>query len=301
MSNTDIEITLDTEKSRTAEEARAVLGQLESRLPGIREAALKGHMNASTLADINDDIALAKLRAEVAEEEAQAERDGLATDTEIASAIADLLADDGISAAPLLDAAENLRQALNEFEIVKDARNAPVARWIAKLRALGVPDKGLTVGDDEVLIYSSHPSLSLTIGASRVESLATIAPYVAHLAERYTKGAAMRIDPDGLTRVDTRTTATNNLVTVRMLTALGTLKAGDTLTSRNRPRGALALMVHEGHAELIDGEIPEPSEHKRTVFLGDTSLLPDPHNPVTFNNMHDAGIVEAAVSKAFRD
>lgn len=293
-------VTLDSPKTRAAEEARAALDSLENRLPHVREAALKGRMTASTLADINDDIALAKLRAEVAEEEAKAERDGLASDTEIASAIADLLTDDGISATPLLDAAENLRQALSEFEIIKDARNTAIGRWIAKLRTLGVPDKGLTVDDDDVAIYASHPSLSITIGAARVESLPSTAPYIAHLAERFTKTAHMRIDPDTLTRLDTRETGMKNLVTVRMLTALGTLKAGDILTSRNRPRGALAQMVHNGHAELVDGEIPDAPTAQRTYFTVDPRTREVGANP-TPSTINDNDNVEAAVAKAFRD
>ncbi len=298
MTKTTVEITLDSDKSRAAEEARDTLDSLEARLPRIREAALKGSMNASTLADINDEIALAKLRADVAEEEATAEREGLASDEEIAAAVVEFLADEGLASAPLTDAAENLRQALAEFEQIKDARNAAVTGWVKKLRGLGVPDSGLTIGQDEVRIYSAHPSTNITVGNSRVESLASTAPYIAHLTQRYTQKANMRIDPDTLTRVDTRTTGAANIVTVQLLNPIGNLKAGDVLTSRNRPRGALAQMVHAGNAELIEGTIPEPSTHQRSLFVGDTSL-PDAQRVTTIANANDDAIVSAAVTKAF--
>lgn len=301
MTKTTVEITLDSDKSRAAEEARDTLDSLEARLPRIREAALKGSMNASTLADVNDEIALAKLRAEVAEEEATAEREGLAANEEIATAVAEFLTDESLSSSSLMDAAEKLRQALAEFELVKDARNASVVGWVKKLHTLGIPDSGLTIGDDEVRIYSAYPSTSITIGSSRVEMLATVAPYVAHLAYKYTDRAKMRIDPDTLTRVDTRSTGAANIVTVRLLNPIGNLKVGDILTSRNRPRGALAQMVHAGNAELIEGTIPEPSTHERTLFVGDTSLLPDAQHVTTLRNVHDDAKVEAAVAKAFEN
>lgn len=302
MTKTAPEITLDSDRARAAEEARDTLHSLEARLPSIRDAALKGQVSAETLANWNDDIALARLRAEAAEQNAADERAALADPAAIAEAVDAFGADDALSTDLLIAATQAARAALDNLEKINASRNSAVLGWVTKLRDLGVPDNGLTVGDSEIRIQTSATTgTTIAIGSARTQAVRSIAPHIAHLTQPYTRGAAQRIDPATLTRLDSRNTEDTQTVAVRLLVPIGGKDAGDVLTSHTHAVGVLAQWVHAEKAELIEGTIPEPSEHQRTLFFGDTSLLPDPQRVTTIRNANDDAIVARAVAKAFEN
>lgn len=125
-----------------------------------------------------------------------------------------------------------------------------------------------------------------------------MAPHIAHITQPYTRGAAQRIDPANLTRVDSRAKTEAQRISVRLLHPLGTKKAGEILTRRTHSSGVLAQLVHNGQAELIEGEIPDPSTYERTFFPVD-SRAQQHTEPVTPTNVNDQLLVDRAVDKAF--
>lgn len=301
MTKNTIEITLDSDKTREAEEASSALQSLEARLPSIRDAALKGQMSAETLANWNDDIALARLRAEAAGHDADAEREALADPAVIAEAVSEFHADSDLSTDALIAAADAVRSALGELERISTVRNVAVLGWVDKLRSLGIPDNGLTIDDAEISIQTSAiTGTTIAIGSARTQAVRSVAPYVAHMAQPHIKGAAQRIDPATLTRVDSRATDNTRRISVRLLKPMGANQAGEILTHRDRTPGVLAQLVHNGHAELIEGQIPEPSTHVRTIIPVDSRAQQSPQR-MTPANVNDQALVDSAVAKAFSD
>jgi hypothetical protein len=299
MTKNTIEITLDSDKTRAAEETSSALQSLEARLPSIREAALKGQMSAETLANWNDDIALARLRAEAAAHDADMERKGVADPAAVSEAVAAFHADEDLATDTLIAATEAVRSALEQLEQVNATRNAAVRGWVDKLRSLGIPDNGLSIGDDEISIQTSAiAGTTITIGSARTQAVSSVAPHIAHITQPYTQSAAQRIDPANLTRVDSRATTEAQRISVRLLHPLGPKKAGEILTRRTHSAGVLAHLVHNGHAELIEGEIPEPSNYERKMIPVDsrTRLASE---WVTPSNVNDQAVVDRAVDKAF--
>lgn len=291
-------ITLDSPKSRAATTAREDLETLEAKQPSISAAALRGELQAESLADFNDRIDLARLRADATEREAAAELEGLATPKELTTAVDQFLNDDALTTDELVSAADGVRKAIERFHAVNTSRNEAVTGWVKTLRALGISDSGLAIGDDEVRIQSSATGgTTIHIGAARVQAVSNISPYVAHLAHADAKKAEQRLDPANLTRADARSAARAPLVAVRLTRSLGGHSTGDLLTTRTHAASVLARMVHAGDAELIEGTIAAPSKHERTIMPVDYRPLPQEHRSI--GNVHDARVVETAVSRAF--
>lgn len=299
MAKNAIELTLDSDKTRAAEDATLTLESLEARLPSIRDAALKGQMSAETLANWNDNIALARLRAEAATHDANEERKAVADPAAISEAVAAFHADGDLSTDALIAATDAVRSALEELEQVNTTRNEAVLGWVDKLRSLGVPDNGLTIDDAEISILTSAiTGTTITIGSARTQAVRSVAPHIAHITHPYTKSATQRIDPATLTRVDSRTTDDTQRISIRLLHPMGARQTGEILTRRNHTAGVLAQLVHNGHAELIQGEIPEPSTYERTTIPVDSRAQHAPER-TTPANANDQAVVDKAVAKAF--
>ncbi|MCT1394590.1 hypothetical protein M4D51_02485 [Microbacterium sp. p3-SID338] len=296
--------TIDLRSPRTEalEAAEAEFENLTAQTDTLKASALAGNLRAETLAAHTDHLNLATMRVDAARHAAEAELNNLADRNTIADAIAELLDDPALTTTPIEDAISRLRQALEDVTTANETRNSAIAGWVTRLRELGIPDTGLTVNGDEIHIQSAGPTgTTITIGGGRVSTIGSVAEYVRHTTQALSDGARMAVDPATLPSSDTRGRALSDITSIRLLKDLGGNKAGTVLTNRTHLVSVLARMVHNGNAELIDGEIPEPSKYERTFIPGDTSRLPDPQHVTTFANMHDDTIVEKAVTAAFRD
>ncbi|WP_194763969.1 hypothetical protein [Microbacterium sp. UFMG61] len=293
-------IELRSPRTDAAETASEELARLHGQTERIHHAALNGDLSASELATHTDRVNLATLRADTTRAAADRELSELGKPNDIADAIAELLDDPTLSTAALQDAVTALRTALIALESANHDRNTAIVEWVQRLRGLGIPDTGLTVNDDEIRIQSGGTTgTTISVGPGRVATVPSVAGHVRHITEKLAAKAHMAIDPSNLDQADSRGRARVDTAAVRLITPIGGRAVGDVLTTRNHTLGVLAQMVHNGNAELIEGTIPEESEHQRTVFLGDTSLLPDPQRVTNLRNVHDDSDVASAVAKAF--
>lgn len=293
-------IELRSPLTEAAESAAAELARLNERTESIHGAALAGSLTATDLATHTDRVNLATLRATTTRNAADHEHEELGQPNDITDAIAELLDDPALSTAALQNAVAALREALTTLENVNQERNEAIVEWVKRLRALGIPDTGLTVNDDEISIRSAGTTgTTIVIGPGRVTTVPSVAGHIKHITEKRADKARMAIDPTTLDQADSRGRTRATITAVRLTTPIGGRAVGDILSTRNHALGVLAQMVHKGNAELIEGTIPDESEHQRTLFLGDTSLLPDRQRATTFRNVNDDTLVDSAVTKAF--
>ncbi|QNA92697.1 MULTISPECIES: hypothetical protein [unclassified Microbacterium] len=293
--------TIDLRSPRTEalEAAEAELENLTAQTDTLRASALAGNLGAETLAAHTDRLNLATMRVDAARHAAEAELNNLADRNSIADAIAELLDDPALATTPIEDAISKLRQALADITTANETRNSAITGWVTRLRQLGVPDTGLTVNGDEIHISSAGPTgTTITIGGGRVSTIGSVAGHIRHTTQKHSDSAHMAIDPANLPSSDTRGRALGSTTAVRLLKNLGGNKAGTVLTTRTHSLGVLAKFVHDGHAELIDGQIPDESKHTLKRFPVDTRPQEQPER-VTPTNVNDATRVEDAVRKAF--
>lgn len=292
-------LTLRSPRTDAAEHAYEELAYLEGQSARIQAAALSGNLSAEALAAHNDRLNLAKLRADAARAAADQEAGELAKANTIADAIAELLDDPSLSTTGIDKALDDLRNALAALDASNTERNGSITNWVQRLRALGVPDIGLTVNDDEIRIQSSGTTgTTITIGAGAVTTIGSTAEYVKHLAQPHASRARMAIDPSNITRADTRGRNLGAVTSVRLLHNLGGYQAGDVLTTRTHTLGVLAKFVHDGDAELIEGEIPAPSDYQRKSIPVDSRA----QGPVEYqapSTVGETAAIEEAVARAF--
>lgn len=292
-------IELHSPKTEAAAEAAEHFAYLTEQGARRKKDAIEGNLSAADLAAHTDELNLARLRADVTREAADAEMASLSDDNSVTDAIAELLDDSALSTAALEEAVANVQSALAALEASNQERNAAIIAWVNRLRELGVPDTGLTVNDDEIRIQSSGiTGTQIMVGAGSVATIGSTAEYVKHVTRGHADRARMAIDPINITRADTRGRTRGAVTSVRLLTALGGNKAGTVLTTRTHTLGVLAQMVHVGNAELIEGELPEPSTRERSFMFVDNRTK-GPQEATTISNANDEAIIEAAVAKAF--
>ncbi len=292
-------IDLHTPKTDALETAQSELEHLTDQTARLSSLALAGNLGADTLADHNDRINLATLRLEAARTAAEDELGEVADANSIADAIAELLQDDTVATTAIERSIENLREAISAVHHANQDRNAAIVGWVGRLRALGIPDAGLTVNDDEIRILSQGVTgTTIAVGAGRVATVPSVAGHIRHVVGKDAADAHMAIDPSNLPSADTRGRAQAAIATVRLTRPLGGRAVGDILTTRTHTLGVLAQMVHSGNAELIEGEVPEPSTRERS-FMPVDSRPKGPADVATPRNVHDDATVEAAVTKAF--
>lgn len=295
--------TIDLRSPRTEalEAAEAELENLTAQTDTLKASALAGNLGAETLATHTDRLNLATMRVDAARHAAEAELNNLADRNTIADAIAELLDDPALSTEAIETQFTNLKNVLTTIETANQARNLAIVGWAQKLRDLGVPDNGLTVDDDEIFIQSGGVTgTTIAIGAGRVTTISSVAEHVRHVTQDTSRRATMAVDPANIAKADSRGRARTTEVSVRLLHGLGGRKAGDILTTRNHTIGVLAKFVHDGHAELIDGEIPAPSPHVLKRFGVDSRAQAAPER-ITPRNANDGALVEAAVARAFQN
>lgn len=292
-------IDLRTPKTDALEAAQAELDSLTAQTDRLSALALAGNLGADTLADHTDRINLATMRLKAARTAAEAERDELADANSITDAIAELLQDDTVATTAIERSIENLREAISAVQQSNRDRNATIVAWAERLRGLGIPDTGLTVNDDEIRILSQGVTgTTITIGAGRVSTVPSVAGHIRHVMGKDTAEAHMAIDPSNLASADTRGSMRAATAAVRLARPLGGRPVGDVLTTRTHTLSALAQMVHSGNAELIEGEVPEPSTRERTFMPVDLRRK-GPTDATSLANANDDAVVDAAVTKAF--
>lgn len=298
-------ITLDTPKTLAAASAAEELTTAETQLENAQQAALSGQMTGRDLKNVQADYDLAKLRSDAVHAAADRERKSLAPDRDIHAAITSLKDDADLKTEDLTGAFAQLDAALQNIRDVNNKRNAAILGWVNKLRDLGVPDQGLTIDGEEVKIYTSATAgTTLTIGGNQISALRTPAAYVAHTVNPHTREARSQLlDPATLTRLDQRDSDRAPVVRVKLTRPLGGKPVGHILTSREINPTNLARTVRDGHAELIDGTLPEIPEQPARAILpvgSDTTPIQGALTPrETADQKRDDAAVTRAVEAAF--
>ncbi|GLJ79751.1 hypothetical protein [Microbacterium imperiale] len=298
-------ITIETPKTLAAATAAEELSAAATQLENAQQAALTGQMSGRDLKNVQADYDLAKLRSDAVHAAADRERKSLAPDPDIHTAITALMGDSALKADDLTAAFAQLDTALQNIREVNNKRNAAILGWVNKLRDLGVPDQGLTIGDEEVKIYTSATAgTTLTIGGNHISALRTPAAYVAHAVNPHTRDARSQLlDPATLTRLDQRDSERAHIVRVKLTRPLGGKPAGHILTSREINPTNLARTVRDGHAELIDGTLPEiPEQPARSLLPVGSDTTPSQGaltSRETAEKKRDDAAVTRAVEAAF--
>ena len=256
-------VTIDTPAATAATEANATLDRLKLRQVEYEEAALAGTLSPSAVTEIEGELRFAQMRADAANRAAAAEHAALGDNSAIGSLLEDFLADSALSTAPITRAYERITEALAEFDKANTERNGRIAEWGTKLRAAGVPDNGLTV-DGRPVRLSTNGSLNKSVGRIEVgnaaaQTAADPAPYMRGAAAKWVKAEGLAVQADSIDRLDTRTNASTAPLTVRIVQAVGGRAVGSVVNSYTTPRSALARLVRGGYAEVVGGDLPDPT------------------------------------------
>lgn len=226
---------------------------------------------------------------------AEAELNGLAPVNTIADAIAELLEDPDLATTGLTTAAADLAQAIIRFREENDRRNTAIRTWANRLRALGVPDTGLTVNQDDFTIRGTS---EIAIGAGRVSTLTQPDNYIRGIVRANTSHLSDWFAPDSIERHDQRDDTHTEHATVKLTRDIGGHQTGDTLTTRTHSRSVLATMIRDENAELIEGSLPTaPERTKAQVFWG--APTNDESTSMSMSSISEQANVDAAVTSAF--
>lgn len=295
-------IALESDAKAAAATAASDLASAESRLRSVEDAALAGALPGSELARVRADYDLARLRADRAQEAADAELAALSGGTAIPDALRELLQDPELGTSQLLDAFAGLSAALDKIETVTRARNNALNRWISRLRDLGVPDRGLTIdGEDVKIVTGAGTQHHVRVGGAAVSSVVNVSSHIAHAVFPHVPNWNRRTDPADLSRLDRRDEATAPTATVRLLRAVGGHGAGAELSTRQHNPTNLARMVRDGSAEPVSGELPELPEDKTRTFMPAGSDTTPRYSSDTARAQatHDQAAANRAVASAF--
>lgn len=293
-------ITIETPKTLAAATAAEELSAFATELENAQQAALARQITGRDLKNIQADYDLAKLRSDAVQAAANRERNSLASDRDIHTAITAIKNDPALKTDELTAAFAQLNTALQNIRDINNTRNAAILAWVNELHGLGVPDQGLTIDDEEVKIYTSATAgTTITIGGNQISALRTPAAYVAHAVNQHTRDARSQLlDPATLTRLDQRDSERAPVFRVKLTRPLGGKSAGHILSSREINPTNLARTVRDGNAELIEGTLPElPAETSRTYLPVGSDTTPLEGTP-TPRQAHDTAREDAAVTHA---
>lgn len=257
-------ITLNTDATRALDTLTAELDHLEAQRSHVEDSALAGALDATDLANFNARAELLRTRRAAAERNAHAERTGLGSEREIATAVAAWKADPALNVDELNRALDTIGAAIAAFKGAAAERNAAIKAWARKFDELGVPAVGLEIDGEPVSIHETGGEARISIGGATVQTTNTPSSYVAGVLDIKTRDARP-LNTESLAADDRRGATTEHLE-VQLLKALGGLPRGTTLSTRTgRSRSALARLVHTGQAEVTSGKLPEPSLTERIL------------------------------------
>jgi hypothetical protein len=253
-------IHLNTETNRRASELATRLQELTVQKEEHERLALEGHLSPEVVTQLEGERRFAEMRAEAAARAAEQEREALASNEQLTKAFNDFLSDDTISVAAMRDALTAISDAVAAFKELARTRDEAVKAWSRKLRALGVPDVGLTVDNLEAVITRNG---QISIDGRTVSPVSGVNAYI--LGALPPAIGTNRTNSDSLNLHDRRRPVDN--LEVRVIKEVGGKRVGDVLSTRKgMSTKQLARMVHSGLAEVTAGYVPEPDLTERQLI-----------------------------------
>jgi hypothetical protein len=185
----------------------------------------------------------------------EVEQARISSPAELRSAVDQFLADPGLTTQPVVDALNGAKAAAVAADTVITNRNQRLIEWRDRFTALGVPASGLTLGQDEIRLRNFGAAIAVEISGQSAKTTENgrkiVADAIAHRDE-LTRAAAFARD-------DTRAVEVQH-AEVRLLRETGGQPEGTVLSTRSgRTAATLRTLVSYGAAELISGELPDPS------------------------------------------
>lgn len=251
----DPTLSIQSDATAALAEAQHTLERLEAGSKRREREALDGKLDAIDLANHRDRVELARAVFAAAQRRVDAERERLSGANELRAAVNEFLTDPALGTTPLIDALNAAKTAAVAADTAIAERNRRLIAWRDRFSALGVPASGLTIGVDEIRLKNFGASIAVEIsgrGAKTTDNARQIvAEAIAHRDDD-TRPAAFMGD-------DTRTNDIQH-AEVRLLRETGGQPAGTILSTRSgRTPAALRTLVSYGAAELVSGELPDPS------------------------------------------
>jgi len=255
--NTSPTITLADDPADTTVRFRREIEQLESTRSKVEADAIKSDdsgYGAQKLARLEDDLRLARAKFAAAERAEQTAAATMGDPAAIAAALAEFEADPGLSIDAVATAIASIEQTVAAYFAAVDEREAALAAWRTRLKALGLPGAGVAVDGDPV----SYGLYAIEARGGRVTPIDKPANFLAYVTEQATSGRQVtgKQDPrQSLPQHDTRASHTEHL-TVTLTAALGGQSVGHKLSTRtNATASTLEQLVRNGHATVVEGRV----------------------------------------------
>ncbi|MBF4595806.1 hypothetical protein ITJ58_18785 [Curtobacterium flaccumfaciens] len=252
---TDPTLTIHSDATAALAEAQQKLERLDAGSKRREQAALDGKLDAVDLANHRDRVDLARAVVAAAQRAVEVERARISSPAELRVAIDQFLADPDLTTQPVVDALNAAKAAAVAADTVITNRNQRLIEWRDRFTALGVPASGLTLGQDEIRLRNFGAAIAVEISGQSAKTTENgrkiVADAIAHRDE-LTQAAAFARD-------DTRAVEVQH-AEVRLLRETGGQPEGTVLSTRSgRTAATLRTLVSYGAAELISGELPDPS------------------------------------------
>lgn len=250
--------TITSAATEALAEARSRRDRLQSRTRKLEAEALAGRLSAPALADHRAEVDLAEAILAAAERAAADEQGRLADPDTIRAALDEFRTDPTVSTEQLDTALRTLSAAAAAVQATADRRNAAVGQWRERFLQLGMPERGFSIDGNPVFLSGRGDAAKVTIGGQGVTATGYIDRFIAGVIPT----AARRAQPLEITTVrhdDTRTSISSH-AEVRLLREAGGKAEGTVLSTRDGyTLKSMRTLVSHGVAELLSGELPEPS------------------------------------------
>jgi hypothetical protein len=250
-------ITLDNDPADTTKRFRRELARLEKSRTEIETEAVTtgGRDGAEQLAQFESDLSLARASLAAAERVEKAAAAKIASPEAIAAALDEFEADETLGVSDIEAAVVAIGENAQRFLDLVAAHNRAIAIQGRKLRALGIPNSGMTVDGEPVTITDYR----ISIRGGEVGIIDSEVNYINGVLQPIITGRPVTAPQkvDGLAGYDSRTTTREHL-SVELTREYGGRAVGTTLSTRTgHAPGALKQLVLSGHAIVVEGQVED--------------------------------------------
>lgn len=248
-------ITLDNDPADTTKRFRRELARLEKSRTEIETEAVTtgGRYGAEQIAQFESDLSLARASLAAAERVEKAAAAKIASPEAIAAALDEFETDETLGLSEIEAAVKAIGENAQRFLDLVAAHNRAIGSQARKLRALGIPDSGMTVDGEPISITDYR----INIRGGEVSVISSEVNYINGALQHLVSGrpTTMPQPTTGLAQYDTRAMRLEHL-SIELVSELGGHKIGTTLSTRTgHTTAALEQLVLSGHAIVVEGQV----------------------------------------------